>query len=132
MNETKKQHLARIIRRLGLMSWAERLRVGILTVKTRRANRCFCASHDGGPLPPASLMHDPYGMVDYAWYWNTGKNSAHALGEIINASYDGGGQTIKVLEWGCGPARIIRHLAAAQSNRRYDLFGTDYNNKIIS
>ncbi len=84
------------------------------------------------PLPPAALMHDPYEVVDYAWYWNSGKDAAQALGKIIKASDGGGDQPINILEWGCGPARIIRHLSAVPSNRRYDLHGTDYNKKMIA
>jgi SAM-dependent methyltransferase len=121
-----------MIRRMGLLPWAERLRAGVLALKNHRANRRFCASHQGGPLPPISLMHDPYGVVDYAGYWNSGKNSAQALGKIINSSQGGGDQAIKILEWGCGPARVIRHLSAAQSGRRYELHGTDYNKKMIA
>jgi SAM-dependent methyltransferase len=132
MTETQKQYLTRIVRWLGLLPLAERLRAEVMAWKNHRANRRFCASHHEDPLPPISLMHDPYGVVDYAGYWNSGKSSARALGEIINASHGGGDRTIKILEWGCGPARVIRHLSAAQSDRRYDLSGTDYNKKMIS
>lgn len=34
---------------------------------------------------------------------------------------------IKICEWGCGPARVIRHLDKVAGFEKIELFGTDYN-----
>ena len=39
---------------------------------------------------------------------------------------------IKICEWGCGPARIIRHLADALPEKNVQVSGSDYNLKSIN
>ncbi len=38
----------------------------------------------------------------------------------------------RICEWGCGPARTIRHLAGELADRTPVLFGTDYNSETIA
>jgi SAM-dependent methyltransferase len=38
---------------------------------------------------------------------------------------------IKICEWGCGPARVVRHLEKIDGFEKVESFGTDYNEKTI-
>jgi len=37
----------------------------------------------------------------------------------------------KICEWGCGPARLIRHFGAILNDSSINIYGTDYNKKTI-
>ena len=52
-------------------------------MRSHRQNEAFIARHPGVALPPPGLMHDPYAVVDYEWYWTSGKVTAAGLARII-------------------------------------------------
>lgn len=131
MSEVSKQKLMRTIRRLGLMGCAEKMRETFVRLRSGGSNRAFIARHPDFPLPPSGMMHDPYGVVDYAWYWESGKNAAAEISKVIGANCAAGKDPLKILEWGCGPARIIRHLAPVRAGSSFECFGTDYNTTMI-
>ncbi len=131
MNEVFRQKLLRITRSLGLMSCAEKMREAVIRWRNRRSNRDFVARHPDIALPLLGLMHDPYGTVDYAWYWESGKNAAAELSAIIGQHCPVGPGPLRVLEWGCGPARVIRHLEPASAGTSFERFATDYNGAMI-
>lgn len=131
MSEAFKQKLTRITRRLGLLRCAEKLREVFLRLRTHRHNKDFIARHPAVPLPPPAMMHDPYAVVDYEWYWESGKKTAAELARIIEENSPTQSGSLKILEWGCGPARIIRHLAPTRAGCSFVRFGTDYNDAMI-
>jgi SAM-dependent methyltransferase len=130
MDERQKQHLVRLVRRARLLPFAEGVKGMIAAIKTRRSNRRFCREHPGVPMPPTGLMHDPYGTMDYVYYWKSGQRAAKAVADVIKSRCHSAG-SLKILEWGCGPARVIRHLSMFHPVDQFTIFGTDYNERMI-
>lgn len=70
------------------------------------ANRNFRQTHAGIALPDAYTLYESY-QLHYKKYIEDGKLSA---GEIVDSLKDFLPSAPSVLDWGCGPARITRHL----------------------
>ncbi len=113
------------------MGCAEKIREGFVRLRSHRHNKDFVVRHPGVPLPPPGMMHDPYAVVDYEWYWKSGEKTGTQLARIIEENCRAEGGHLKILEWGCGPARVIRHLAPARAGTRFECCGTDYNGAMI-
>jgi hypothetical protein len=64
-------------------------------------------------LPPDYLLYESYGMR-YAAYADGGKQAAEWLFGMVSPwleSFEADKRKpLSVLDWGCGPARMIRHL----------------------
>lgn len=73
-------------------------------------------------------MHDAYASVSFRSYWEGGQYLAHWLADLIREHHP---TPERVLEWGCGPARILRHLPELLP-KGTQFFGTDYNHESIS
>lgn len=122
-----KQRLVSLARAAGLLPAADALR--FLREKRRCAeeNRRFLETHPDFDPPPLWWMHDMYRHTSYALYRETGAATAKALAEQIDAhaspSRDG---AFRVADWGCGLARVLRHLPD-----RYEKTGFDYNARAI-
>lgn len=85
-------------------------------------------THPNVLLPPDYLMYESF-QLNYYKYFSGGAESAKWITDLVKpyrSLY-----SINILDWGCGPGRIIRHLEkyVDSSNR---LFGTDYNKHSIS
>ncbi len=128
MNQQFKQRVLQGLRSTGLLSDVERWRLRWVTARTRRDNEIFCRENPDFVAPPLALMHDAYGSVSFRSYWQLGQRTARFIGEQI-LKY----QPVpsRVLEWGCGPARILRHLREMLPGS-VQLFGADYNQETIS
>lgn len=112
-----------------MLPLAERARFKVLELAHARGNRKFLAEHPEAILPPRFLMYDAYGHVDYRTYFRAGRPVAEYLAATA-ARHLGGATPVSVCEWGCGPARILRHLPGLlPAGSR--VFGTDYNAKTI-
>jgi SAM-dependent methyltransferase len=89
-------------------------------------NKAFARLHPDFVLPPDYLMYESF-RIDYEKYYRSGRMAASWLLSIIR-KYQGD-QTQDALDWGCGPARIIRHLPELAPTIRW--YGSDYNSKSI-
>ena len=106
-----KQHLLSSIRRLGLLGFADQLHGLTHRLRCSGANRRFHAQHPDYPLPPASLAFEAYGHSCWDEYKQTGAAHARLFATLVRQH--SGVASPKVAEWGCGCARILRHLPAA-------------------
>jgi SAM-dependent methyltransferase len=86
-------------------------------------NRRFTALHPDIALPPPYLVYESFQM-DYEKYFLGGRQTAEWIASRLLPYLDG--NTKNILDWGCGPARVIRHLPEILGNR-YRYFGCDYN-----
>jgi len=125
-----KQRLVRILRDAKLLPVADLARFWAVQAKSARSNRAFLREHPGSVVPPRFLMYDAYAHVDYRVYFRKGRANAEYIARTARRHLGGDGP-ITVCEWGCGPARIIRHLPELlPAGSR--VFGTDYNAQTIA
>ena len=124
---TWKPQLAALLRRLHLAAPADRLRYRYFYLKNRAANRAFNREHPGTALPPDYLMYESF-QLDYRKYYEGGRNSTVWLKETLTPFVDWPG--IRLLDWGCGPARILRHWPFLLPSDA-QCYGTDYNTDTI-
>jgi len=118
------------IRSLGLLSVADRMRFFQKRAMAAHRNRRFLETYPDFVPPPADLAFDAYGMVDWAAYHEGGLRHARVFADAILSLTDG--HRLRVLEWGCGPGRLIRHMPMLLAPRAAEVVGTDYNGATIA
>ncbi|MBC6613236.1 class I SAM-dependent methyltransferase [Hymenobacter sp. BT507] len=113
---------SRLLRALGLLLPAHYAKYRWTAWRNRRRNQRFRCLHPHVTLPPDYLMYESFGL-DYHRYWHGGRQSSEWVVRLLSQhlSLD----QARVLEWGCGPGRLIRHLPQLLPGAT--LFGTDYN-----
>ncbi|HMP72360.1 MAG TPA: class I SAM-dependent methyltransferase [Kiritimatiellia bacterium] len=116
------------LRALGLLGLIDVKKRVEMRVRYGPANRRFLARHPGYEAPPAGLMFDAYSHTDLTWYDVSGREQAAEIAELIGAYR---GSASAVLEWGCGPARILRHLRGLLPEGS-SVTGTDYNPSTVA
>lgn len=112
------------LRRLGLLEAFDRLRYRALQLRLRRRNAAFLAAHPGLALPPPYLVYESYAM-DYEAYWRDGLDTARWVAGLLRPHVDLEGGAL--LDWGCGPARVVRHMPSVLEGLRCAIHGSDYN-----
>lgn len=122
--------LSETIRKLHLLQTLDALAFGFNCLRYMMRNRRFVQLHPDYPLPPPALAYDAFGYVNWDLYHQSGIRHASIIAEIIKRHLPME-REVKVLEWGCGPGRVIRHLPDALS-QPMKITGTDYNEKTIA
>ncbi len=93
----------------------------------RKKNRSFQLAHPAIKLPPPYMVYESY-RLDYESYYRDGYMTAkyilHELGKLMDIS------RMNLLDWGCGPARVVRHMPALLSHQCH-VFATDYNPETV-
>lgn len=119
--------LSNLLRRFRLIYTADYLRFCIAKVRNSSRNRDFIRNNPGVNLPPDYLMYESF-RLDYNLYYNDGKESAAWILNLLgrHMSMD----KISILDWGCGPGRIVRHLPGLLGAGS-SVYGTDYNKNTI-
>ncbi len=118
----------RILRIFGLMLFADRVRFVYMRFSNRKINRDFKKMNPDVILPPDYLMYESF-QLDYYRYYVNGRKTAEWLIDLIKPHINF--SNAEILDWGCGPGRIIRHLPDLVPDAK-SYFGTDYNTKTIS
>jgi len=119
----KAQKLKAVIRKAGLLPLLENIRYITNSLGNYTGNKKFIAGNPGFIPPPSKAAYDAYTTVDYSSYFNSGRKEA----EIISGFIDKFASGKKVLDFGCGSARILRHM----DKNKYELTGSDYNEEAI-
>ena len=124
MNKTQ---ITNILRDLRLMYLADKVRFQLERRNHKKDNDNFKREYPNFNLPPDYLIYESFQM-NYRQYFEHGKSTAKWLKdywakhiELIDK---------KILDWGCGPGRVVRHLPEIVGNG-CQYFGTDYNEKTI-
>lgn len=99
-------------------------------VKYRKANKVFRDNHPEIIPPPARLAFDAYDHTNWQAYHDTGLKHSSLISELIKEYINE--KEIKICEWGCGPARVIRHLVEIEGINKIQLVGTDYNKNTVN
>jgi len=123
-----RQKFAATLRRLHLLSAAELTLYLANYVKHFNENQMKEKENPDFPFPPSFLMYDAYSSTRHQYYMESGKRTAAYLSDLIK-SHAVDATEISVLEWGCGPGRILRHLPPLLPGA--SMYGSDYNKKSI-
>lgn len=124
-----KQTLVRLLRFLRLLPAVDYFRYLLAVLRNRRSNQLFRLKHREFPVPPYSLAYDAYANTNWNEYHDSGASQARLLAELVKKELKQ--EEIKILEWGCGPARVIRHIQDALRPARAEVHGTDYNPRTV-
>jgi ubiquinone/menaquinone biosynthesis C-methylase UbiE len=124
----KLQKMQYALRRLHILRCVEWLRYWNIRRRNWKKNIEFRKKYPNFDLPPQYLVFDAHGTIDWESYMSNGSKLAEKisieLGRLMTQD-----KIQMVLEWGCGPGRVIRHLPKFLENAR--IFGTDYNAESI-
>ncbi len=115
------------LRKIGLIRLADNLRFLILYASTVKQRRKFFKTHPGIKLPPPFYIYETFNLNYFAFFDKSNETAKWLLGYFSKYKTL---KNISILDWGCGPGRIIRHLPQLLDNS-CKLYGTDYNKKYI-
>lgn len=122
-----KTKLSGLFRSLGLLKQADDVRFRMEKAKHRKKNEAFKAENPDVVLPPDYLIYESFRM-DYEIWYTRSIEDAERLTWLFRKYTDL--ENKDILDWGCGPGRIIRHMPEIiGGNCRF--YGTDYNPKSI-
>lgn len=122
--------LAARLRRLRLLWAVDRIRFVRGLLRDQAANRQFRSLHPQFPLPPADLAFDAYDHVHWPSYHDGGITAARFIADSIRRHRPHLG--LRICEWGCGPARVLRHLPEAIGDPTATVMGSDYNRRSVA
>lgn len=121
-------YLLQVIRSLGLSHLLDRGRYLYNKVRMRAANQQFKANNPDFVLPPDYLVYESF-RLDYAAYKRTGKTAAQWIKEHF-ATHQQQLNKLSILDWGCGPGRVLRHLPEVFGDDG-DYHGADPNERSV-
>ncbi|EED31815.1 putative methyltransferase type 11 [gamma proteobacterium NOR5-3] len=130
MNEFIRQPVASLLRTLRLLDAADRVLLARDQQRNAKLNRQFKIDNPEFALPPDLLAFEAYNTTSAEHYQKIGFDVASAIGDSIN-SYVNQQNGLHIMEWGCGPARVIRHLKPLIRSSDSIIIGTDYNRDTI-
>ncbi len=112
-----------ILSLFGLLFLADRIRFRVHHWITSEKRTKFRNDNPDVKLPPDYLIYESF-RLDYHKYYFGGRETANwiigHLGKYLPL------ENIRILDWGCGPARVARHLPDLLKTD-CEIFGTDFN-----
>lgn len=117
-----------LLRKMNLLSVAEQTRFYLQKIKYKNDNTAFRKEHPEFILPPEFFVYETY-RLNYKWYYEDGKNTAQEIVTLFSKHFDINKEDVRILDWGCGPGRVVRHLPSFLSHA--EIYGTDYNEDYI-
>ncbi|MGB0868102.1 MAG: class I SAM-dependent methyltransferase [Flavobacteriales bacterium] len=124
----KRGQLSNILRFFRLIYLTDWIRYYIEKFKNKSNNNLFKANNPNILLPPDYLLYESF-QLSYEKYYFGGHDTANWLKDHFKEHI-----TLKdksILDWGCGPGRVIRHMPEVIGNN-CKFYGTDYNSSSIS
>lgn len=121
---SRKQRALAFARRAGVLPLLERAKFLAAAAKCAGENRAYLAANPDFSPPPLWWMHDMYSHASYALYMKSGAETAAGIARRIDRLARA--ENPRVADWGCGLARVVRHLPA-----HYARSGFDYNEAAI-
>ena len=124
-----KTSLQNFLRKLGILEQADYVKFILSYFSFFSKNRNFKKNNPNAILPPHYMLFESFGKMDYASYYEKGKESADDILELLEKHHSL--ENINLLEWGCGPVRILRHIPEILIGKNVNVFGSDYNPETI-
>jgi SAM-dependent methyltransferase len=119
-----------VLRNIGLLFLAEKVRYWWKLALLRKKNRIFKNDFPEFILPPSGLAFDAYSAPDWFFYKISGEGTAKFLKDVCENYFKNGTSLNSIYEWGCGPARVLRHLPPLMGSS-VKVYGSDYNPETI-
>ncbi len=123
----KKGKISKLLRDLRVIYYTDWIRFYIEKFKNASDNRKFKKENPNVILPPDYLMYESF-QFNYRKYYTDSHETASWLINYFKPYVNL--ENARILDWGCGPGRIIRHLPSIIGEKA-EYFGTDYNKKTI-
>jgi len=127
---TFRHTVAFVLRRIHLLRFADHLMFVGSVLKNRKSNHRFVREHPDFVPPPAHLAYDAYNHTNWQAYYDTGLRHSDLISDLVREHVSE--KDISICEWGCGPGRVIRHLAHIPGFRRIERSGTDQNEDSVN
>ena len=108
--------------KLGRMATRSRDRLGGLRLRAEHRRT-------SAPIPPGDLIHAVANTENVPWFLATGEIAAKCLEDTLQRNGVAIGSLDKVLDFGCGIGRVMRHWATLNGPK---LHGTDYNPALVA
>ena len=125
-----KNSLSGILRKTGLLYAADMGRFIFQKINNYNRNQQFKKQDPSFALPPDYFLYETF-TLDYQEYMHQGKCNAEELIDLMRPLTDLSIPGKRILDWGCGPARVVRHLPWLFSHNHF-IYGTDYNHEYIN
>lgn len=123
----RKGEISLLLRKLRVIYFTDWLRFYFQKIKNGKVNRDFKLSNPEVQLPPDYLIYESFQLNYHKYYTESQKTAQWLINHLSNHIVL---EDKNILDWGCGPGRIIRHFPNLLGNScRY--FGTDYNKESI-
>ena len=123
------QHIQHALRQLQLLKLVEGIRYWMSIARNYRRNAEFVKQNPDFPLPPKHLAYDAYASPDWPRYKLTGEATAEFIANLLRTHLSEH-PIERILEWGCGPGRVIRHLPLTLGPSA-SVYGSDFNEETI-
>lgn len=123
----KRGQISNLFRKLKLIYITDWIRFYIKRAENKKKNDAFKKDNPDVKLPPDYLIYESF-QIDYQQYFSGSIQDAKGMAAHFGRHIEL--KDKKILDWGCGPGRIIRQLPAIIGNG-CEFYGTDYNKKSI-
>jgi SAM-dependent methyltransferase len=125
-----KKYLSSFLRRFNLGWLADGCRYAWIYCKNYIANSTYARQHSNFAFPPPYFIYETY-TLHYKAYLEDGRATAAEIMAIFAAhiNFEEGPKTL--LDWGCGPGRIVRHLPQI-AGATHKITACDYNDTYIN
>ncbi len=117
-----------ILRNLGLIYFGDRIRYFLHYLNNIKQNKNFRLANPDVALPPDYLIYESFRM-DYNKYFYGGLETCRFLISKLEKHIIL--KNVSILDWGCGPGRIVRHFPVLL-DKSCKIYGTDYNETSIN
>jgi SAM-dependent methyltransferase len=130
MTVTIRQRASLLARQIGVLRYVEYARFVKSVLLHYPSNRAFRREMRGMKMPPLWVAYDAFNNLNLRNLYAEGREQAGIVAEMIDRHAPArrrAGDTLRVLEWGCGPGRVIQHMPSLLVRPGLAVFGTDYN-----
>jgi SAM-dependent methyltransferase len=121
--------LSQTLRHAHLLEGAHRAAFLLDVLKNYRRNQRFRQRNPEFACPPAYVLFESQATTSLEYFRTGGINHAQFIDQTLRPFLPAG--PLALCEWGCGPARIIRHFRTLDAGRWADVHGCDYNAQAI-
>ena len=123
------RYITNLLRGIYLLQLVDTVVFALDVIRNHRANKRFLIRHPHYSTPPKYLAYDAYNHTNWDGYYEGGMSHSRLISDLVREFIPR--KNIKIFEWGCGPARVIRHLNDITGYEKIELYGSDYNEKSI-